>query len=184
MWDLAGTSVRGGCNIYIWLMGQAKHPSKHFKMVVTRSLFRTKVRAAFELLPDEIIAEIFSHLQDKDLGVALSSSRRFFVQRDQIWRAACARRWPAWYALAKGSIVPWRREYEMLTMREKELFIVPSLSKIAKTQTVVNAHNRAVLTEWLAEVSSDGAHLASDGSICYCHKALLGEIPVSQSALC
>ena len=121
-------------------------------MVVTRSLFKSNVRAIFTQLPDELVMEILAHLQDKDLGVALCSSKRFYACREHIWKAACARRWPAWFAVAEGSEVPWRRGYELLSLRERELLAVPSLPAIEKMQTVVNARNRAVLTEWLAEV--------------------------------
>ena len=126
-------------------------------MVVTRSLFKSSVRARFYQVPDELLIEILSHLQDKDLGVALCSSKRFWACKEPIWKAACARRWPAWFAVAQGSTVPWRRGYELLSLRERELLAVPSQAAIEKTQTVVNARNRAVLTEWLAEVSPDAS---------------------------
>lgn len=121
-------------------------------MVVTRSLFKTQVRAAFEQLPDELLMEVLAHLKDRDLGVALCTSKRFFACKEPVWREASAKRWPAWYAVAQGSEIPWRRQYEMLSLRERELLVLPSLAAIQKKQTVVNAQNRAVLTEWLAEV--------------------------------
>lgn len=125
---------------------------KQSKMVVTRSLFKTQVRAAFEQLPDELLMEVLAHLKDRDLGVALCTSKRFFACKEPVWREASAKRWPAWYAVAQGSEIPWRRQYEMLSLRERELLVLPSLAAIQKKQTVVNAQNRAVLTEWLAEV--------------------------------
>lgn len=121
-------------------------------MVVTRSLFKNQVRVAFEQLPDELLMEILAHLKDKDLGVALCTSKRFFACKEPVWRDASAKRWPAWFAVAQGTEIPWRRQYEMLSLRERELPVVPSLAAILKKQTVVNAQNRAVLTEWLAEV--------------------------------
>ncbi|CAL8462949.1 g2483 [Coccomyxa elongata] len=124
-------------------------------MVVTRSLFKVYVRAAFENLPDELLMEILAHLKDRDLGVALCTSKRFYACREAVWREASAKRWPTWFAVARGSEIPWRRQYEMLSLRERELLVLPSLAAIQKKQTVVNAQNRAVLTEWLAEVSWD-----------------------------
>ncbi len=124
-------------------------------MVVTRSLFKVYVRAAFENLPDELLMEILAHLKDRDLGVALCTSKRFYACREAVWREASAKRWPTWFAVAQGSEIPWRRQYEMLSLRERELLVLPSLAAIQKKQTVVNAQNRAVLTEWLAEVCSN-----------------------------
>jgi hypothetical protein len=121
-------------------------------MVLTRSIYRSVLRAAFEGLPDEILIEVLSHLPEKDLGIALCSCKRFLALKEQIWKAACAKRWPQWYEVAQKSKLPWRREYELLSLRERELLVVPSLEVMKKMQTVVNEQNRAVLAEWLAEV--------------------------------
>jgi hypothetical protein len=130
-------------------------------MVVTRSLFKSSVRAIFERLPDELLIEILSNLQDKDLGVALCASKRIYVCRELIYMEACAKRWPFWFKVVRGSEVPWRRGYELLSLRERELMAVPLLSAILARQTVVNARNRAVLTEWLAEVGAVPVMLAA-----------------------
>lgn len=122
------------------------------KMAITRSLFKTVVRHTFEQLPDELLIEVLSHLSDRDLGAALCSSKRFCVLREQIWRAVCARRWPHWFAVTRSTQVPWRRQAELLNLRERELLVQPNQQAIQKTQTVVTPNNRAVLAEWLAEV--------------------------------
>ena len=107
----------------------------------------------YERMPDELLIEMLSYLQDKDLGVALCASKRFSSCKEVIYMQACAKRWPGWFKVVRGSEVPWRRGYELLSLRERELTAVPLLSAILSRQTVVNARNRAVLTEWLAEVS-------------------------------
>ena len=122
-------------------------------MVQTRSLLRSRVGHLYERMPDELLIEILSYLQDKDLGVALCASKRFSSCKEVIYMQACAKRWPGWFKVVQGSEVPWRRGYELLSLRERELTAVPLLSAILSKQTVVNARNRAVLTEWLAEVS-------------------------------
>ncbi|CAK0784974.1 hypothetical protein CVIRNUC_008179 [Coccomyxa viridis] len=124
-------------------------------MAITRALHKTVVRHTFEQLPDELLVEILSHLSDRDLGAALCSSQRFTVLREQVWRAVCARRWPQWFAVVKVTQVPWRRQAELLSLRERELVVQPNQRAIQKTQTVVTPNNRAVLAEWLAEVSWD-----------------------------
>lgn len=124
-------------------------------MVGTRNQSKQLARLAFEQLPDELLMEILAHLKDRDLGVALCVGRRFFACKEAVWREACAKRWPTWHAVARGSELPWRRQYEMLSLRERELLVLPNLAGIQKKQTVVNAQNRAVLTEWLAEVRND-----------------------------
>ena len=122
-------------------------------MAITRALHKTVVRHTFEQLPDELLVEILSHLSDRDLGAALCSSQRFTVLREQVWRAVCARRWPQWFAVVKVTQVPWRRQAELLSLRERELVVQPNQRAIQKTQTVVTPNNRAVLAEWLAEVA-------------------------------
>lgn len=121
-------------------------------VALTRSVYRNYVRAAFEGLPDELLIEVLSHLPERSLGMALSSCKRFHACKEPVWKAACAKRWPQWYEVAQRTRLPWRREYELLSLRERELLVVPSAEAMKKTQTVVNEQNRAVLAEWLAEV--------------------------------
>lgn len=119
---------------------------------LTRSLFKTVVRHTFEQLPDELLIEVLSNLGDRDLGAALCSGKRFSVLKEQIWRAVCAKRWSHWFAITKSTQVPWRRQAELFSLRERELLVQPNQQAIQKTQTVVTPNNRAVLAEWLAEV--------------------------------
>ena len=131
---------------------------------LTRSIFKTVVRHTFEQLPDELLIEVLSHLCDRDLGAALCSSKRFSVLNEQIWRAVCAKRWPHWFAVTRTTQVPWRRQAELLSLRERELVVQPNQQAIQKTQTVVTPSNRAVLAEWLAEVRATPILRSSAGS--------------------
>ena len=122
-------------------------------MAITRSLFKTVVRHTFEQLPDELLIEVLSNLSDRDLGAALCSSKRFSVLKEPIWRAVCAKRWPHWFPIISSTQVSWKRQAELLSLRERELLVQPNQQAIQKTQTVVTPSNRAVLAEWLAEVT-------------------------------
>ena len=130
---------------------------------LTRSLFKTVVRHTFEQLPDELLIEVLSNLGDRDLGAALCSGKRFSVLKEQIWRAVCAKRWPHWFAITKSTQVPWRRQAELFSLRERELLVQPNQQAIQKTQTVVTPNNRAVLAEWLAEVCLEAFEQPSGG---------------------
>lgn len=130
---------------------------------LTRSLFKTVVRHTFEQLPDELLIEVLSNLGDRDLGAVLCSGKRFSVLKEQIWRAVCAKRWPHWFAITKSTQVPWRRQAELFSLRERELLVQPNQQAIQKTQTVVTPNNRAVLAEWLAEVCLDPFDQPSGG---------------------
>jgi hypothetical protein len=122
-------------------------------MAITRSLFKTVVRHTFEQLPDELLIEVLSNLSDRDLGAALCSSKRFSVLKEPTWRAVCAKRWPHWFPIIRSTQVSWKRQAELLSLRERELLVQPNQQAIQKTQTVVTPSNRAVLAEWLAEVT-------------------------------
>ena len=142
---------------------------------LTRSIFKTVVRHTFEQLPDELLIEVLSHLCDKDLGAALCSSKRFSVLKEQIWRAVCATRWPHWFAVTRSTQVPWRRQAELLSLRERELVVQPNQQAIQKTQTVVTPSNRAVLAEWLAEVRL-GPSCSHPLARTYCRPRILQKI--------
>ena len=144
------------------LLVVSTHFAFHLIMApLTRSIFKTVVRHTFEQLPDELLIEVLSHLCDRDLGAALCSSKRFSALKDHIWRAVCAKRWPHWFAVTRSTQVPWRRQAELLSLRERELLVQPNQQAIQKTQTVVTPNNRAVLAEWLAEVRVERFLLSS-----------------------
>ena len=71
---------------------------------------------------------------------------------EDIWRAACELQWPGWTALANVPGVAWRRQFELLSLREREAGIIPDVAAMLRTQSLVKPYHRAVLTEWLAEV--------------------------------
>ena len=122
-------------------------------MVQTRSQSRALFQHQLSNFPDELWLEIFSHLPAKDLGQVVCLNSKFFSLREDAWQYACARRWPAWYQIARAPDTQWRREYELLELRERELTSLLKAPAILQMQDVVNARHRTVLTEWLAEVS-------------------------------
>ena len=107
----------------------------------------------------------------RDLGRALCAAPWLRELGAHAWAATVRRRWPRWAAIAdaarekraiaeeprcsKSEEIAWRRQAELFELREREeLAIAPLLGgTIAKKQTVVQPRHRAVLAEWLAEVS-------------------------------
>ena len=120
--------------------------------VTTRSRSRAQLRGMVDHFPDELWIEVLSHLGGKDIGRAVCATQVFANVRDSVWRSACERRWPAWSQVAASADTQWKRQYELLELREKEVDAVPCVQAINKLQKVVNPRHRMVLTEWLAEV--------------------------------
>lgn len=122
-------------------------------MVTTRSKSKAQLRSITEHFPEELWIEVLSHLGGKDIGRAVCSTQVLANVRESVWRSACERRWPSWSQVAASADTHWKRQYELLELREKELDAVPCLQAINKLQTEVNPRHRMVLTEWLAEVT-------------------------------
>ena len=123
-------------------------------MVTTRSRSRAQLRGMAEHFPEELWIEVLSHLGGKDIGRAICATQVFANVRESVWRSACERRWPAWSQVAASADTQWKRQYELLELREKEVDAVPCVQAISKLQKVVNPRHRMVLTEWLAEVGA------------------------------
>lgn len=132
-------------------------------MVTTRSKSKAQLRSITEHFPEELWIEVLSHLGGKDIGRAVCSTQVLANVRESVWKAACERRWPVWSQVAASADTHWKRQYELLELREKELEAVPCVQAINKLQKVVNPRHRMVLTEWLAEVT----HSATDISATY-----------------
>ncbi|KAK9863919.1 hypothetical protein WJX84_000139 [Apatococcus fuscideae] len=79
----------------------------------------------------------------------------FADERDLIWRKACEKRWPVWARVARAPDTQWKRQFELLELRQREQVVIPSIATIQRIQKVVTGRHREVLTEWLAEVSWD-----------------------------
>ena len=123
-------------------------------MVHTRARSQRAFANVLELFPDELWLEVFCRLHDaKDLGKIFCVSKKFSSLTETAWMYACAKRWPQWHEIARAPDTQWRRQYELLELRERELAAVPSVPAIVKLQTCVNARHRTILMEWLAEVS-------------------------------
>ena len=123
-------------------------------MVVTRSQSVAHLRSVVECFPEELWIEVLSNLRGKDLGRIACVCKSFAGLREQVWKGACRKRWPAWFHLAQAPETQWRRQYELLELRERERAAVPNVATIHKLQRVVNSRHRTVLTEWLAEVGA------------------------------
>ena len=112
-----------------------------------------RVMCASFSLPNELWADILGLLPPSDLGRALCVSRTFANLGNEAWRAACYQRWPSWAAVASELGAQWRRQYELLSLRESEEGTVPDLAAIRKLQQNVTERHRAILTHWLVEAS-------------------------------
>ena len=120
--------------------------------MTTRSRSRAQLRGISEHFPEELWIEVLSHLGGKDIGRAVCATQAFAHIRESVWRSACEKRWPVWSQIAASADTQWKRQYELLELREKEVDAVPCVQAITKLQKVVNPRHRMVLTEWLAEV--------------------------------
>lgn len=106
----------------------------------------------FASLPEELVIEVVGRLSARDLASAVSSCRALHALQSQAWRAACHRRWPEWAAIAAEPGAQWRRQYELLSLREAEAACLPSVAAVRKVQQNVTERHRSILTEWLCEV--------------------------------
>ena len=106
-------------------------------------------------LPSELWVDIFSYLPAGDLARALGVCKSWASLGEAGWRAACFRRWPRWSALAGvgDGEVAWRRLHELFQLREDDARGVPDVQRITSLQHTVTPRHRAILTEWLCEVS-------------------------------
>ncbi|KAL4437486.1 hypothetical protein ABPG77_003467 [Micractinium sp. CCAP 211/92] len=109
----------------------------------------------FLSLPDELLIEILSRLPAQAIASSVSSCRSLHAHSAAIWQAACFKRWPQWSAIAAEPGAQWRRQYELLSLREAEAGCLPSVAAIRKVQKGVTERHRNILTEWLCEVSFD-----------------------------
>ena len=101
-------------------------------------------------LPDELLLSILGRLPGRDLGHALCTCASLARLSNDAWRAACFRRWPRWSAIAAGGEEqPWRRVYELLTLRQGESAVC--VEAIRKRQGRVTERHRAILAEWICE---------------------------------
>lgn len=112
-----------------------------------------RVNSIFLGLPEELLVEVLGRLSARDLASALSSCRGLGALREQAWRAACFGRWPEWSAIAAEPAAQWRRQYELLSLREAESGCLPTVATVRKVQRNVTERHRSILTEWLCEVS-------------------------------
>lgn len=104
-------------------------------------------------LPQELLVSVLGLLGARDLAAALSSCSSLSALGPHAWRAACFNRWPAWAAVAAGEAGPqWRRQYELLSLREAEAGCLPSPAAVLRLQRNVTERHRSILTEWLCEV--------------------------------
>lgn len=104
-------------------------------------------------LPFELQTEVLGRLLAKDLASALSSCRGLEALKEAAWRAACFRRWSEWSEIASEPATQWRRQYELLSLREAEAGCLPSVDAVRKVQQTVTERHRSILVEWLCEVS-------------------------------
>lgn len=136
-----------------WARRRRGEGERRGMVAATRARRREQLSRVLETLHDDLWIEVLSHLSGKDLGRVACVSNQFRAINDAVWQQACARRWPSWTQTARASDTQWRRQYELLELRELELQAVVDVSAISKLQEKVNTKHRTILTEWLAEVS-------------------------------
>ena len=123
-------------------------------MAITRAGARSAIRSLATGLPEDCWIAVIARLELPDICRAICASKAFALMAEDIWRAACELRWPAWTTLANVPGVAWRRQFELLSLREREEGTIPDVAITLRTQSLVRPYHRAVLTEWLAEVRS------------------------------
>ena len=132
------------------------------------------------MLPDEMWAEVLSHLPYTDIGKAMCVCKSFSSMEPYVWRLACANQWPE--LTARMATVPdrmfktqksrWRKCYEMLSLRAAENALVAgwgdtfadksgaglsvgSVESTSSLQKDVTPRYRSVLVEWMIEVAQE-----------------------------
>ncbi len=73
-------------------------------MVTTRSRKRAQLREMAEHFPEELCIEVLSHVGGKDISRAVCATQVFANVRENVWRSACERRWPAWSQIAASAV--------------------------------------------------------------------------------
>ena len=130
-------------------------------------------------LPDDVWIEILARLPPADLPAALASCTELHRLAPFAWRALCLQRWSAWSAISSSAGVPirdWKRQAEFFELRDREEAAVAATKMSERRPAAlagsapaaqpaapaIGPRHRAILVEWLAEVSDDG-HFARCG---------------------
>jgi hypothetical protein len=110
------------------------------------------------------VINILACLSDspQSIGRSFCACKALFRHTEAVWRAAVRRRWPDW--AAGGPSVGdeydgvaanwWRRQFELLELREAEPTALADPRDVRATEVVVNERHRSILVEWLCEVST------------------------------
>ena len=127
-------------------------------MVLTRQQSRSRTRARLsgivDQVPVELWIQVLSHLPCREIAASATVCKAFAAVQQEVLREACVRRFPEW---AQASQAPaganWKRLYDLFEQRERDHSAVATQTAVARTQSLVQAPHRAVLAEWLIEVS-------------------------------
>lgn len=103
------------------------------------------------VLPAEIWIDVLSRLSGQDLGRALCTCKAFAQLQQPAWKSACFRRWSKWSTYVDPSS-QWRRQYELLCLRELAEGSVADPQRIRSGQSFITDRHRTVLVEWMCEV--------------------------------
>lgn len=110
------------------------------------------VVCAEQALPRELWGEVLSNLVGADLGRALCACRTFASVSSQCWQIACYKRWPQRAELAAEPGALWRRQYELLSLRDLSERNTIDVQAIRNIQPTITERHRMILAEWLCEV--------------------------------
>ncbi|KAL6779622.1 hypothetical protein ACKKBG_A13050 [Auxenochlorella protothecoides x Auxenochlorella symbiontica] len=105
-------------------------------------------------LPSEVWIEVLSRLNGQDLARALCTCKAFSRLQQPVWQAACFKRWNKWSSYLDPAS-HWRRQYELLCLRELAEQTVADVGQIRNAQQFVSDRHRAVLVEWMCEIAMD-----------------------------
>lgn len=106
-------------------------------------------------LPDSVWVDILSRLNGQDLARAMCTCRTFAGLQHPVFQASCLKRFPNWTPYLESDC-HWRRQYELLCLRDLAERTTPDVTVWRQTQRIITERHRAILVEWICEVTKLG----------------------------
>lgn len=104
-------------------------------------------------LPDSVWVDILSRLNGQDLARAMCTCRAFAGLQHSVFQTSCLKRFPHWAPYLETDC-HWRRQYELLCLRDLAERTTPDVALWRQTQRIITERHRAVLVEWICEVGT------------------------------
>jgi hypothetical protein len=126
--------------------------------ILTRNVARQNLARAVADLPGEVWVLISGHMSPKHLPAFLQTCRYFAGLDKRCWEAICCTRFPDWTAFIKRHLgvlrhIDYRQCFVLFTHRSREAQARFDIDTLIKKQPTVTSRHRAILCEWLTEVS-------------------------------